>query len=107
MSYDIDLIINTGVEDTSVLDIGNYTSNIGGMYNKAFGQDWKFINGMNCQEALPFIINAVLYMKQNKKDLIKMNPENGWGDYDGALKYLSDLELGCVNHPNCKIEISY
>jgi len=32
-----------------------------------------------------------------------MNPANGWGDYDGAVKVLTALVEACADYPDAKI----
>lgn len=107
MSYDIYLTINTGKEEVAIIDVGNYTSNIYGMYYEAFRRDWKFINGMVAGEALPDIKDAIKHMEKHPDKFKAMNPKNGWGDYEGALQYLKDLANYCEQNPICKIDISY
>lgn len=108
MSYDISLTINTGVEEKDVVEIGNYTSNIGKMYCDAFNvQDWKFINGKVCKDALPYVKNACKNMRRSPDRYKKMEPSNGWGTYEGALEYLEHLQKGCEENPDCTVRISY
>lgn len=35
------------------------------------------------------------------------DPDNGWGDYKGALEYLEKLLTACKNHPRATIRVSW
>lgn len=115
MSYDVYLKINTGKEMTTVVDVGNYTSNIGGMYQKAFSGDLqsqkeahgiRCIHDMKASDAAPYIQLAIVEMEDDPDDYKSMNPANGWGNYEGALKYLKDILQACEDHPECIIDVS-
>ncbi len=107
MSYDIYLQINTGKGERTVVEIGNYTSNIAPMYYKAFDKDWKFINGMRAGDAFDHILQAYKNMIGNPEEYRELNPSNGWGDYEGARDFLRKLLEECGENPECKIYISH
>ena len=48
-----------------------------------------------------------LYLLKTQKDkFVKDNPENGWGDYNGLVEFVSSYLSACKNYPQAKIEIS-
>lgn len=107
MSYDIDLTIDTGGDyHASVEDVGNYTCNVSPMYRKAFGDEGiNSFNGLTGLEACERLKDGIHHMIINKEKYEKLNPENGWGDYHGALFYLQKLMLACLKHPKATIRI--
>ncbi len=105
MSYDITLVIKTGPENKCVVDCGNYTYNVYGMYFKAMGQGLNKFNDVKCADAIPLLQKGVRAMQDDPKEYRKLNPENGWGDYDGALRYLQNLLDECVRNPLCTIVV--
>ena len=36
----------------------------------------------------------------------RLNPSNGWGDYDGLVKFVSNYLKACIDHPTALIEVS-
>lgn len=71
----------------SVVDAGNYTSNIREMLDEAFEvPDWKYINGMVCKEAMFIIEKAIARMQADPAHYKKFNPKNGWGEYNTAIQ---------------------
>lgn len=112
MSYDISLHvqIDTGGPepiDYCVDDIGNYTSNVAAMWNDALGHRLADLHGRKASDCSDALKQAVTDMRQRPGHYRAMNPSNGWGDYDGALEYLSELHLACLAHPNAEIRISH
>lgn len=108
MSWDIDLVIDTGGKELGIVStIGNMTSNVNKMYCKAFDNEdgLDTLNDMQCSEAIKRVSIAIIHMIKYKDELMLMNPKNGWGNYDGALLYLCDLFEGCIKNPLCKIRI--
>lgn len=49
---------------------------------------------------------GIVLMIKNRKELLKYNPENGWGSYDSFLAWLIEYKNACEDHPGCDIEIS-
>lgn len=87
-----------GQDKSHVLtELGDYTSNVSPMWRWCLSvvtesplqlsdtQDW------TCEQAAPVLEKAVAVMEAERPRLEAMNPENGWGDYDGALKYLRNV----------------
>lgn len=106
MSYDIWLEIDTGgPEPATVCEIGNYTSNVSGMWRDALGRSLGDYHGAPCSEAAGPILRGIERMRTDPARYEAMNPENGWGDYEGALKYLERLYEACTQHPKATIAI--
>lgn len=80
----------------------NYTYNVSGMWYSAepeYGIRTHY--GLTGEEALPVLRGIREHMEDNREDLLKLNPENGWGDYDGALQFVTDLINASVRHRDC------
>lgn len=50
-------------------------------------------NACNTNKLKDILSAGISYMIQNRLDLLKYNPENGWGSYDGFLHWLINCEL--------------
>lgn len=105
MSWDIDLVINTGIKDKMVENVGNYTWNVSPMYTEALGYTLSELDGEKAKSVVGELQQGYMRMLDNPQKYKKMNPPNGWGDYEGALKYLRDLIVACQENPDCKIDI--
>ncbi len=109
MSYDISMWIDTGgPEPAYVCEIGNYTSNVSGMWWKALGYGLGDINGKTGAEVKDDIIRAIdnIQNPETRHEYRGMNPENGWGDVAGAQKYLQEVLKGCEMHPKATFRVS-
>jgi hypothetical protein len=108
MSYDIYLDIDTGAEEPqTVVEIGNYTSNVFPIWVEALnGRSLREYHGAPCSEAAGPLAEAVKRMEADPDKYREMNPSNGWGDYEGALRYLRSLAEASAEHPKCMIRVS-
>lgn len=107
MSYDAYLKIDTGGDEpATVCDIGNYTSNVSGMWRKALGKPLGEYDGVLAGDMIPDLERAVNDMIQNPQVYLPMNPDNGWGNYGGAKQYLEDILAACREHPKAFFHLS-
>jgi hypothetical protein len=108
VSYDIYLQIDTGAgESVTAVEIGNYTSNVGPMWCEALGDKLlREYHGAPCSEAAGPLAEAVKRMEAEPDKYREMEPANGWGDYEGALRYLRTLAEACAEHSKCTIYVS-
>ena len=98
MSWDISL-------KQEVYEVGNYTSNVARMYNKAIGKSMRDFEGMVAEDALSLLQDCYYEMTSDPEAYKELNPENGWGNYDGAVAYLKKLIDGCKEFPTAVIEV--
>lgn len=108
MGWNISLEVNTGNGYVEIGESRNYTYNISPMYYKAFElkEGFRGLNGMTTIESIKYLSHAINEMKVNKEEYEKLNPENGWGDYQGALEILEWLRVRCLEHPFARISIT-
>jgi len=82
MSYDLEI----GEED-----IG-YTYNVAPMWYSCYpNKGIRVVYGLSGEEAIPVLRKLREYMEDNKDKLMKLQPDNGWGSYEGAVKFVSKL----------------
>lgn len=107
MSYDVFIMIDTGDEWPAVVqDCGNYTYNCGGMLNLACGKYLSDLDGMPCTEVAPILITAVKDMAENPDKYIALNPDNGWGSFDGFRSYLLGILTACQRHSKAQLKVA-
>jgi hypothetical protein len=86
------------------MDIGdecfNYTYNVSPMWYAAKPEKGiRTHYGMTGQEALNPLREIREYMEDHKEELEKLDPENGWGDYCGALEFVNSLIMASLRNP--------
>jgi hypothetical protein len=106
MSYDVWLEIDTGAEEPVTIAEFNYTTNCARMWRHA-GIDLRECKGAPCTEAAGPIADAVRRMEADPDTYKAMNPENGWGDYEGAMKFLRDIADACARHPKAQLGVGH
>ena len=107
MSLDFYLEKKKWEEVTEEVYWENYTHNVVEMWNDAGCYDALYMsNGMNAKDIIPFLDKAIKSMSENPDDYKKLNPENGWGDYDSALEFLKRVRGMCDANPDAVIRIS-
>jgi len=71
----------------------NHTSNVAPMWTRALGAPlYEVIKSTpDLTDLSVKLAMAVIYMEQNSDIFKDMEPTNGWGNYQGALKFLKDI----------------
>jgi len=108
MSWDFWMEADVGGKEP--VDIGfdaNYTYNVSPMFYDAFNleEGIRGLDKMLGDEAMPYLENAIIKMKENPKKYKAMNPSNGWGDYDTALELLEKLLGWCIEAPKAQMRV--
>lgn len=96
MSYDgwIEVAVPDRDEPLVCANFGNYTSNVSRMWGWALSLVCETpmrladTEGWSCEKAAPILAKAVAVMEAERPRMEAWNPENGWGDFNGALEYL-------------------
>lgn len=63
-------------------------------------------DGMVAGAVLQNLEAGELLMRSDRAHFERLNPENGWGDYDGAIRFLRDVISACREHPRAVIRCS-
>ena len=111
-------------EDESYVDIEdmglyyerlNITHNLTTMADKAMLYEvlWNPHRLLNIDERddikakhlLPILARGLNNLKTNKEDLLQYNPDNGWGSYDGLLRFVQNYIKYIKAYPNAYIRI--
>lgn len=100
MSYDIHIV-------KTILDI-NYTFNVAPMFQLALGKDGiKQLNELNREEAIELLKVGIKDMKEKPEIYKKLNPKNGWGNYEGALDVLVKILEALQHSEDTYVNIEY
>lgn len=78
----------------------NYTYNVSKMWYAAKPEKGiRSHYGLTGKEAVVPLMEIINYMVLNKESLMQYQPANGWGSYDGALKFVMALVIASLNNP--------
>jgi len=99
--------IETGNEPyTATLYDDNITHNLAPMWRKAGVFDAIYnSDGKQAGCIAKKLRKGLEKMKAKPEKFRRLNPVNGWGDYDGAIEFLSDLTDACEKYPNATIGV--
>lgn len=89
---------------------GNITHNLNKMAEKAgiYNALWRpEENGIEtAQQLIPILEDGLRLLKRKPKYFQKFNAPNGWGDYDGFVRFVEKYLKACRDNPNAKVEVS-
>lgn len=121
MSYDISLYApcaqqpclcachDGGAGEIEVFD-SNYTSNCSQMWDTAGCRlrDWAYDKaaGRTAATLIEPLRTAIKTMADDPKRFIAMEPDNGWGSYEGALAWLRSILRACEKYPEASVYVS-
>ena len=108
MSFDVGMEMDTGGEyPAGVGEWHNYTYNVSPMFYRAFPGDGglRGIHGVTGAVAAPLINKAMEYMRDHMDEMRALNPSNGWGDADSALKFLAKIHEEAMEHPKATVGV--
>jgi hypothetical protein len=87
----------------------NCTHNLGkmavecGIYDYMWRPDE---NGVDtCIQMIAPLTEAIRILERDPKHFESFNPKNGWGSYEGLLKFLRGYLQVCIDSPNAKIRV--
>lgn len=58
------------------------------------------------KDFIDYLMKAILYMKENAEALKQFNPENGWGSYEGLLRFTEQCLGYALLYPDSKVGFS-
>lgn len=96
MSYDVWFEAELGgPSPVRVFDSLNYTSNVSEMWRDAMPPEGlKGFDGKTAAECRQVLVSGIAKMLDSPDRYRAMEPENGWGSFDGQLKFL----IGILEH---------
>ena len=104
MGFGVWMEIDAGGEyPARVTESFNYTSNVSPMWTEAIGTSLRDLKGKTGEEAKPVLVKAICDMAAHPEKYKPMEPDNGWGDYHGAMNFLSRILEICQEAPKAKI----
>lgn len=85
----------------------NITHNVAPMWREAGCYEALYKSeGDLAKDHVDAVSKAVLFMLADREKYEEMNPSNGWGDYEGALKWLQEVRNAMERYPLSRIHVS-
>lgn len=85
---------------------GNITGNLVPMWYVAHVYDALYESGdKTAKDILPILKSGLKMMLKNPDKFKKLNPDNGWGDYETAVEFLEEVITACEKNPNGVIHL--
>lgn len=61
------------------------------------------VGATQASRLIPFIEKGIEYMEAHKEELLEFNPKNGWGDYNGLLRFANKVLVACKENKSATI----
>jgi len=105
-----DIYINCSCCENTVFEV-SYTHNIVNMTHAALNTShytWsEEYQGKKASEIAPLLENLITVLEKDPERYRAMNPENGWGSYDGMMiHYLKPFLRACKEYPDGVLDFS-
>ena len=103
MSLDVYLEV---IKPVSIYN-GNITHNLGKMADAAgiYQHLWRpeELGITTASQLIEPLCQGLKLLKSNRKRFEKLNPENGWGSYDGLVKFVEEYIRACEDNPEATV----
>tara|TARA_R110000737_G_C14363321_1_gene447365 strand:+ start:95 stop:388 length:294 start_codon:yes stop_codon:yes gene_type:complete len=85
----------------------NYTYNVASMFLSCDSElGIRVINKLTGKQALPILRRLRNNMEDNEDAMLLLEPDNGWGNYEGALHLVNKLIKASIDNKRHKWEVS-
>jgi hypothetical protein len=89
---------------------GNITHNLNkmakeaGIYRELWRPDEIGIN--KARELIAPLTDGLFLLKNEPSRFMKLNPDNGWGNYEDLVEFVEDYLSACVLYPEAEVSVS-
>lgn len=112
MSLDIELLDNycEHCQRGDVVFSANITHNLGEMAEAAgiYRAMWRpeEIGAKWARDVTQILLDGLELLRESPNRFRKMNPSNGWGSYEGLVRFTEGYLAACLEHPDTLIKAS-
>ena len=101
MSWGVDLVIDHDDGYSTVIEVvDGHTYNLTPMWRKAVGiETTSDFDGQRASDLAPRLMLGLVDAWSKPAEYRELDPQNGWGDYDGFVKILARFTSLCLQHP--------
>lgn len=107
MSWDVHLEANLGgAHPIRVGDLdANYTYNVSPMFAAVIGTGLNELDGITAREMVAKCSAILEAFAADPGKFRAMNPENGWGDFEGAREFIRKIQDACADAPDATVRV--
>ena len=95
-------------EDNNVFS-NNITHNLGSMAGAAgvYKALWRpeEVGVKQAKQLVPLLKDGLAVLQSDPEKFKKLNPDNGWGDYDGLCNFVAAYLEACMRHPDAEVSV--
>jgi hypothetical protein len=101
MSYDVSLAVDCGGAELMPLAIldANYTWNVSPMFVEVVGSTPNGWDGKPASEVSELCGRILAAFATDPAKFRKLNPDNGWGSFEGAREFITKIKDACDAAP--------
>jgi hypothetical protein len=99
-----DEVLTNWVYDDNITHNLNKMADEAGIYKALWRPEE--INIYKAKDLIDLLREGLHVLKSDPERFKKFNPENGWGSYEGLVKFTQDYLNACYNYPDADIHIS-
>ena len=100
--------VQDDAHDSHQVYSGNITHNLGRMAGEAgvYKALWRpeEIEISQAKQLIPLLEEGLHLLRSDPPRFQQLNPENGWGTYDGLIKFMGDYLSACREHPEATVQ---
>ena len=103
MSFGLDIVTNDIDGNEHWIEVvDGHTYNLAPMWQKAlpFIARTSELDGRTCRDILADLDAGLLDATKNAAEYRKLNPDNGWGDYEGFYEIFTKFVQLCNQYPS-------
>lgn len=103
------VVIQYSDDDNRAVYSANITHNLGDMADKAgiYEALWRpeEIGITHAHQLIELLRAGIVRLIEQSDYLAQFNPENGWGDYAGLLRFTEQYLDACERYPQAEVEV--
>jgi len=103
------IIVNQDDDESMEVYWGNITHNLGNMARAAgiYEPLWRPAeNGfLKANQLVNVLRDGLKVLTENPDKFREYNPHNGWGTYDGLVRFVTDYLAACEKYPDAKVSV--
>lgn len=88
----------------------NITHNLGEMAGEAgiYKHLWRpeEVGVVKAEQLIEPLKKGLSLLESDRSRFEKLNPSNGWGDYDGLVRFVQCYLSACIDHPEADVGVS-
>jgi hypothetical protein len=106
----VEPVVTLQEDETETVFSANITHNLGKMADAAALQDalWEpeTIPAVRAEDLIPALEAGLRRLQDSPHFFRKLNPANGWGNYEGLVEFVESYLAACRKWPHAEIRVS-